>query len=275
MKKKDVDYTLLKRQFMTAHKPAIPPSLLSTMTANVVSTCRNTAAALSADYGGHETAPTDEAAKPMYAFPANEEVVEVIRHTNDLSAAETPVYDSMANLPAGFNAQYNVVANNKRYEFFNDAVANAIQDNADANPTNCDAPADIQVEVELADGTVESRIIEMVPDHTPHAFMAHMPRHPHAFMTTAKGSRSKRDAKEFMSGTPVSVATTSQLHNLMECLRTDNPEAQKLCFNAIATEYGTLDRRCVWSSRLRPVGAPVHRMLLNLRQVQSTSSDHG
>ena len=49
MKKKDVDYTLLKRQFMTAHKPAIPPPLLSTMTANVVSTCRNTAAALSAD----------------------------------------------------------------------------------------------------------------------------------------------------------------------------------------------------------------------------------
>jgi hypothetical protein len=188
----------------------------------------------------------------MYAFPANEEVVEVIRHTNDLSVAETPVYDSMANLPAGFNAQYNVVANNKRYEFFNDAVANAIQDNADANPTNCDAPADIQVEIELADGTVESRIVEMVPDHTPHAFMAHLPRHPHAFMATAKGSRSKRDAKEFMSGTPVSVATTSQLHNLMECLRTDmhNPEAQKLCFNAIATEYGTLDRRCVWSSRL-------------------------
>ena len=190
----------------------------------------------------------------MYAFPANEEVVEVIRHTNDLSAAETPVYDSMANLPAGFNAQYNVVANNKRYEFFNDAVciANAIQDNADANPKNCDAPADIQVEIELADGTMESRIVEMIPDHTPHAFMAHLPRHPHAFMATAKGSRSKRDAKEFMSGTPVSVATTSQLHNLIECLRTDmhNPEAQKLCFNAIATEYGTLDRRCVWSSRL-------------------------
>jgi hypothetical protein len=89
------------------------------------------------------------------------------------------VYDPMANLPAGCNAQYNVVANNKRYEFFNDAVciANAIQDNADANPTNCDAPADIQVEIELADGTVESRIVEMVPDHTPHAFMAHMSRH--------------------------------------------------------------------------------------------------
>ena len=59
-------------------------------------------------------------------FPANEAVVEVIRHTSDLSKAETPVYDTMANLPAGFNAQYNVVANNKRYEFFNDAVANAI-----------------------------------------------------------------------------------------------------------------------------------------------------
>jgi hypothetical protein len=84
----------------------------------------------------------------MYAFPANEAVVEVIRHTNDLSEAETPVYDTMANLPADFNAQYNVVANNKRYEFFNDAVANAIQDNADANPTNCDSPADIQVEIE-------------------------------------------------------------------------------------------------------------------------------
>jgi hypothetical protein len=66
--------------------------------------------------------------------------------------------------------------------------------------------------------------------------MAHMSRHPHAFMATAKGSRSKKDAKEFMSGTPVSVATTSQLHNLMECLRTDNPEAQKLCYQAIATE---------------------------------------
>jgi hypothetical protein len=66
------------------------------------------------------------------------------------------------------------VANNKRYEFFNDAVANALQDNADANPTNCDAPADIQVEIELADGTIESRIVEMVLDHTPHAFMAHM-----------------------------------------------------------------------------------------------------
>jgi hypothetical protein len=153
---------------MTAHKPAVPQSLLSTMTANVVSTCRNTAAALSADFGSQETAPTDEAAKPMYAFPANEEVVEVIRHTNDLSEAEKPVYDSMANLPAGFNAQYNVVANNKRYEFFNDAVASAIQDNADANPTNCDAPADIRVEIELADGTIESRIVEMVPDHIPH-----------------------------------------------------------------------------------------------------------
>jgi hypothetical protein len=168
MKKKDVDCTLLKRQFMTAHKPAVPQSFLSTMTANVVSTCRNTAAALSADFGSQETAPTDEAAKPMYAFPANEEVVEVIRHTNDLSEAEKPVYDSMANLPAGFNAQYNVVANNKRYEFFNDAVASAIQDNADANPTNCDAPADIRVEIELADGTIESRIVEMVPDHIPH-----------------------------------------------------------------------------------------------------------
>ena len=66
------------------------------------------------------------------------------------------------------------MANNKRYEFFNDAVANAIQDNADANPTNCDAPADIQVEIELADGTIESRIVEMVPDHAPHAFMAHI-----------------------------------------------------------------------------------------------------
>ena len=65
----------------------------------------------------------------------------------------------MANLPAGFNAQYNVVANNKRYEFFNDAVANAnaIQDNADANPTNCDSPADIQVEIERADGTLSSQ----------------------------------------------------------------------------------------------------------------------
>jgi hypothetical protein len=62
-----------------------------------------------------------------------------------------------------------------------------------------------------------------------------------------------------MSGTPVSVATTTQLHNMMECLRTDNPEAQQLCYQAIATEHGTLD------SRLRPVGAPVHRMLLNLR----------
>jgi hypothetical protein len=123
--------------------------------------------------------------------------VEVIRHTSDLSKAETPVYDTMANLPAGFNAQYNVVANNKRYEFFNDAVANAIQDNADANPTNnCDAPADIQVEIERADGTIESRIVEMIPDHAPHAFMAHMSRHPHAYAAAAKGSRSKKDAKE-------------------------------------------------------------------------------
>jgi hypothetical protein len=68
-----------------------------------------------------------------------------------------------------------------------------------------------------------------------------------------------------MSGTPVSVATTTQLHNMMECLRTNDPEAVNLCYQAVATEYGTLDRRCVWSSRLQPEGAPVHRMLLNLR----------
>jgi hypothetical protein len=42
------------------------------MTANVVSTCRNTATALSADFIGQETAPADEEAKPTYAFPANE-----------------------------------------------------------------------------------------------------------------------------------------------------------------------------------------------------------
>jgi hypothetical protein len=43
MKKKDVDYTLIQRKFMTAHKPAVPQSFcLSSMTANVVSTCRNT-----------------------------------------------------------------------------------------------------------------------------------------------------------------------------------------------------------------------------------------
>jgi hypothetical protein len=118
------------------------------MTANAVSTCRNTATALSADLIGQETPTTDEAAKPTYAFPANEAVAEVIRHTSDLSKAETPVYDTMANIPEGFSAQYNVVAQNKRYEFFNDEVANAIQDNADANPHNCDAPADVQVEIE-------------------------------------------------------------------------------------------------------------------------------
>jgi hypothetical protein len=33
MKKRDADYTLLQRQFMTAHKPAVPQSFLSTMTA--------------------------------------------------------------------------------------------------------------------------------------------------------------------------------------------------------------------------------------------------
>jgi hypothetical protein len=126
------------------------------------------------------------------------------------------------------------VANNKRYEFFNDAVANAIQDNADANPTNCDAPADIQVEIELADGTIESRIVEMIPDHAPR---------------TRSWHTCQNNAKEFMSGTPVPVATTTQLHNMMECRRTDNPEAQQLCYQAIATECGTLDRRCVWSSR--------------------------
>ena len=82
--------------------------------------------------------------------------MEVIRHTSNLSKAETPVYDTMANMPEGFSAQYNVVAQNKRYEFFNDEVTNAIQDNADANPTNCDAPADIQVEIELPDGSVWS-----------------------------------------------------------------------------------------------------------------------
>jgi hypothetical protein len=59
MKKKDVDYTLLQRQFLTAHKPAVPRSFLSTMTANVVSTCRNTATALSADFTGQETAPAE------------------------------------------------------------------------------------------------------------------------------------------------------------------------------------------------------------------------
>jgi hypothetical protein len=44
-----------------------------------------------------------------------------------------------------------------------------------------------------------------------------------------------------MSGTPVSVATTTQLHNMMECLRTNDPEAVNLCYQAVATEYGTLD----------------------------------
>jgi hypothetical protein len=68
-----------------------------------------------------------------------------------------------------------------------------------------------------------------------------------------------------MSGTPVSVDTTKQLHDMMECLRIDDPGAVKLCYQAIATEYDALDIRCVWSSRLRPEGAPVHRMLLNLR----------
>jgi hypothetical protein len=57
MKKKDVDYTLIQRQFMTAHKPAVPQSFLSPMTANVVSTCRNTATALSADFIGQEHSP--------------------------------------------------------------------------------------------------------------------------------------------------------------------------------------------------------------------------
>jgi hypothetical protein len=108
MKKRDVDYTVLQRGFMMAHKPAVSPSFLSTMTANVVSTCRNTATALSADLIGQEAPTADEAAKPTYAFPANEAVVEVIRHTSDLSKAETPVYDTMANIPEGFNAQYNV-----------------------------------------------------------------------------------------------------------------------------------------------------------------------
>jgi hypothetical protein len=46
MKKRDVDYTAIHRGFMLAHKPAVPPSFLSTMTANAVSTCRNTATAL-------------------------------------------------------------------------------------------------------------------------------------------------------------------------------------------------------------------------------------
>jgi hypothetical protein len=68
MKKRDADYTLLQRQFMTAHKPAVPQSFLSTMTANVVSTCRNTATALSADFTGQETIQVDEAAKPTYTF---------------------------------------------------------------------------------------------------------------------------------------------------------------------------------------------------------------
>jgi hypothetical protein len=66
----------------------------------------------------------DEAAKATYAFPVNEAVVEAIRHTSDLSKAETPVYDTMANMPEGFSAQYNVVAQNKRHEFSNDEVAN-------------------------------------------------------------------------------------------------------------------------------------------------------
>jgi hypothetical protein len=85
------------------------------------------------------------------------------------------------------------------------------------------------------------------------------------YAAAAKGSRSRKDAKDFMAGTPVSVATTRQLHDLMECLRVDDPGAVKLCYQALATEYGTPDRRCVWSNRLRPEGAPVHRILLNLR----------
>jgi hypothetical protein len=99
MKKRGVDYTALQRGFMTVHKPAVSPSFLSTMTANAVSACRNTATALSADIIGQETPTVDEAAKPIYAFPANEAVVEAIRHTSDLSKAETPVYDTMANMP--------------------------------------------------------------------------------------------------------------------------------------------------------------------------------
>jgi hypothetical protein len=106
MKKRGVDYTVLQRGFMTAHKPAVAPSSLSTMTANAVSTCRNKATALSADLIGQEAPTADEAAKSTYAFLANEAVIEAIRHTSDLSKAETPVYDTMANIPEGSSAQY-------------------------------------------------------------------------------------------------------------------------------------------------------------------------
>jgi hypothetical protein len=120
---------------MTAHKPAVPPSFLSTSMAKVSYSLHNTVVVLSAHVPTQEAPPLDDSDKPMYAFPANEQVVEVIRHTSDLSKAEVPVYNTMANMPEGFNDQYayNVVAQNKRYEYFADEATNAIQEHADAN----------------------------------------------------------------------------------------------------------------------------------------------
>ncbi len=120
-----------------------------------------------------------------------------------------------------------------------------IQEHAAERLAERDAAVTIRVESEDGNGAITEETVEL-----------HCSYRPHASMSIAG----------FATGTPKSVVTNKQLKALTSSLPTSLRNAT---YEAIAREYGTLDKRCLWTARVAPTGAPVHRMLLLLQRLRA------